>query len=359
MKINLKNYISSCFRKSFLFCVLLILCGVLLALIVGHTVLSSRELSRTYWATSVDMIDQRLNSIIGEINTFPRAAGNDMVFLSSLSSLKETDLDNLEKDFLAFLSENTAYYQLAFVDQSGKDQILAEFDGQNYTATRNVPQNLYSLEWIENMSRLGKGEVFISQIKLTTINGKDAPIIVYAAPVYTSEQDKKGLIVGSVYANYFLDDIREANRDGEIVFLIDNQGNYLAHADRAREFGHLLGSDKHFQKDYPDVAEQILSDPEKRVIMSNTQVFSMRAIYPTKGSFALFKGAEKIEENSKNSYFWILISVTDKKYLQNSTQDLMNSTIIFTLFSIAALLGIIAVGYILAFRGRSAGGGMR
>lgn len=350
---KLKNYIADCLHKSFLFCVLLTLCGALLALIVGHIVLFTRELSHKYWATSVDMIDQRLNSIIGEINTFPRAAGNDMVFLSSLSSLKETDLDNLEKDFLAFLSENTAYYRLAFIDQSGDEHIRAEFDGQNSTATRNAPQNLYSPEWIDNMGRLGPGEVFISQVKLTAINGKDTPIIVYTAPVYTSEQDKKGFIVGSVYANYFLDDIRGANRDGEIVFLIDNQGNYLAHVDRAREFGHLLNHDKRFQKDYPAVAEQILSDPEKRVITSNTQVFSMRAIYPTKGSFALFKGAEKIEENSKNSYFWILISVTDKKYLQNSIRDLINSAIIFSVLSTASLLGILAVGYILAFRRRN------
>lgn len=351
----LQKILNRFYDKRLLFCAFLILSIVLFGLIVTNSFITTRELSRVHWTASVDMIDQRLHSIIGEINTFPRTAGNDISFLSSLSSIKEAKIESLEKDFLAFLLENTAYYRLSFIDGEKQIRVIAEFDGQDYMVTHKAPKDLYNFAWIEKMDRLTAGEVFISEIKIIIVQGQDVPIINYAAPVYTDDQKKLGLIVGSVYADYFLDDIRAAQREGELVFLVDNHGNYLAHPDSQREFGNLLGHNRNFQNDYSDIAKDILNFPEKRTITSNSQVFSTRAIYPTKGSFALYKAAEKIEKNSDNAYYWMLISVTDKKYLQSNVSDLINEAVIFVSLSLGVIIGIIGIGYVFAFRGKESG----
>lgn len=348
---SIKRYLDRYSSYHFIFYSLLVLVLVLSGSIVTNTILTTRELSRIHWTTSVDMIEQRLNSIIGEINSFPRTASNDLVFLSGLSSMKDTDLNHLEKDFLAFLLENTAYYQLVYIDQSGQVQMLVEFDGQNYSATRDISKDFYNSQRIENTDRLQRGEVYISPIKVVNINGEETPIITYATPVYTDDLVKKGLIVGSVYADYFLDDIRASQREGEIVFLIDNQGNYLAHPDRSREFAYLFGQDGSFQKDYPEIASSILLNPDKRMIKSKDNIFSMRAIYPTKGSFALYRGAEKTSNNEKQNYSWIIISVTDKKNIEQQSSDLFKQNAIFLFFLFVILTATYGLVWYLVKKG--------
>lgn len=337
------------------FYILLFLCAALAVLVVGYTVLSTRELSRTYRAASVDMIDQRMNSIIYEINNFPRWAGNDMIFLSNLSHLenvietsgaeRESHVKYLQNDFLAFLRENTAYYKLAYIDERGKPVVTVVSDGKDYV----IVDNNHS-DWFQKTNSLERGEVFISKLDLNKEGDQYIPILKYGTPVFSGDGTKKGIVVSFVYADYFLDDIRAFGREGETVFLINSQGNYLAHPDRSREFAYLFGRDDSFQKDYPEAAERILSNLDKRVVETDTHIFSFRAIYPTKGSFAIFKGAEKLEKNSVEDYFWVLVSVTEKKYLQNSTRDLVSGAVLFAALSIGTLLGIVVIGYILAFR---------
>lgn len=362
---NLKNYIASCFHKSFFFRVLLILCVWLSALTVTNNIALVKEQQKTNWATSVDMIDQRMNSILYEINSFPRYAGNDMVFLSNLSHLekvietsgieRESNVKYLLNDFLAFLRENTAYYKLAYVDETGKPVATVVFDGKDYVI---VGSNHSDANWFQKTNSLDYGEVFVSQLGInreggqlenrgTAQNPKYVPILQYGAPVFADDGTKRGVVVSFVYADYFLDDIRAFGREGETVFLIDNKGNYLAHPDRTYEFAYLFGRDDSFQKDYPEAAKQVLSNPGNRILESSTDVFSFRAIYPTKGNFALFKGAEKLEKNSTEDYFWILVSVTDKKYLEKNARELIVGSGIFTVLVFAMIAGIAGTGYLL------------
>lgn len=331
-------------NRYIIFCIFIGLCLSLAGLVsLNSTVLTSKLLQSRH-ATSIDMIDERLTSLVGEINNFPRTAGNDIVFLSQLSTVKLANPINLEQDFLTFLLENTAYHYLGFIGKQSEILVLAEYDGKNYAASQKLQTNPFKPQWLEKANRLTAGEVFISPIDLAE---KDhAPIIVYATPVYDNNLVKQGIIVASVYANYFLDDIRDSQREGEVVFLIDNEGNYLAHPDTSKEYGHILGHAYNFASDYPEVSDQILANPEKRMIETSFQVFTTRTIYPTKGSFALHKGAEKLNNLESDSY-WMLVSVTDKKYLEKNARELIVSSGIFTVLVFAMIAGIAGTGYLL------------
>jgi len=65
--------------------------------------------SKNFQANSLDIIDQRMSSVLIEVNVFPRSAGNDILFLSRLSSLKniineeENHIDEL-RDFAIWLT---------------------------------------------------------------------------------------------------------------------------------------------------------------------------------------------------------------------------------------------------------------
>lgn len=317
--------------RSFLSCVLVSLCLVLTALIVANSTLSARKFESVYRATFIDMIGERLASIVGEINNFPRTAGNDILFLSQLSVTKRYDATSLEHDFLAFLTENTAYHYLGFVDKQGRVLVSTH---------PNLPNPL-KLQWLDKANALDPREVYISPIELKD----NIPIIVYATPVYDQYLAKQGIMIALVYADYFLDDIRQAQREGETVFLTDSRGNYLAHPDHAREFGHLLGHGKNFQSDYPDVAEQILINPQRRMVETDNHIFSMWAIYPTKGSFALYKG------NEDQDYSWVIVSVASKKSIEQQSFGLQKQNVIFLSVFIVILIATYSLVWYLTKKG--------
>ena len=73
-------------------------------------------------AGTINLIDQRMVSLFFEINNFPKSVGNDILFLSELSSMeqlinsndkniREQKISDVGKDFLGFLRENKVYYQ--------------------------------------------------------------------------------------------------------------------------------------------------------------------------------------------------------------------------------------------------------
>ena len=76
--------------------------------------------------------------------------------------------------------------------------------------------------------RLGKAR--------TVENPEYVPVIRYAMPVFSDNGDRKGAVVFNVYADYFLEDIRRLNKEGDTSFLIDNRGYYLAHSNKSKEF---------------------------------------------------------------------------------------------------------------------------
>lgn len=298
---------------------------------------------KTRDASTRDVVDQRINSIFLTINDFPGSASNDITFLSKLSYFKnplnQSTIKNIQQDFLEFIKQNTAYYQLRYLDKNGYEIIRVEFDGENYhIVSEDKLQDKSWRYYFDLAMSLDANQVYISPLDLNIEHeeienrgtSKDpiyVPVIRYAAPVVDRNGNKQGVLVANIYADYFLEDIRRYQRQGEEAFLIDQEGNYLAHADREKEFAFMF-TDKHdnFYNDYPKVSQEILSDINKRSFETKDSLFSVRHIYPAFGSFETYEASKKIfgEDSEKNSH-WILISVSDKKELQQASDNLKES----------------------------------
>ncbi len=336
-------------NKSCLFSVISALFLVLMVLITLESTRYFNDQSRESYAVSLDMIDQRMNSLFYEINNFPRYPGNDMLFLSHLSNIKQYNLKALENDLLAFIKENTAYAKLAYVDADGQTLAAVKFDGKEYlVASAEKQPNSKDTDWFKKIISLGPGEVFVSHLNPDQA-ADPTPIIRYGTPVYTSQGTLQGLIISCVNANYFLEDIRQSQRKGEEVYLIDNTGQYLANPDKNKEFGLIGGKQANFKSDYPAAFEKIVNVPDKRMLEIGDRVFSFRYIYPTASSFAIYKG-------SPGDYFWVMVSIVNKHDLEKQTTEASKQNFLFLAFSGATLAAVYLLIYLLVFKVKAKAG---
>jgi len=311
------------------------------------------------------MIDQRMTSLLFEMNIFPQYTGNDLLFISRLSSLRRVVLSGeaenlriLEGDFLEFLKQSAAYYQLVYIDESGNEIVGVEFDDDIYeTISREDLRDMSGTDYFIETINLNEGEVFISRLDLeegeSDGEGERAsiPIMKSAAPVFDENGVRKGIVFLSFYANYFLDDIRRFQRQGEEMFLIDKEGYYLAHPNREKEFAFISKGDENFYDDYPKVTEEVLLDFDERRFESEDSIFTFRYLYPTAGDFRIHKGSETVlGENPEERYFWVLVSVTDKSEIDSMPDKLRSDYLYFLLFSGTVILIIIVLVFLLVFK---------
>lgn len=347
-------------------CFLLIILFIFL-IVQWHGYLKENE--KNYNQNYLDMIDQRLTSLIFEINIFPGGAGGDVIFLSKLSRLKkigsildnEKEVEKLGEDFLEFIKENSAYYQLRYINEKGMEVVRVDFDGTNYEVIQKSELQDKSLRYyFKEAMKLNKGEVYISPLDLnvedgiienrgTTEDPMYVSVIRFATPVFDDEGNNRGIIIANVYADYFLNDIRRAQREREIMFLVNEEGYYLAHPNKSKEFSFMFDEKQdNFYNDYPDISEEILSNPDSRRIENENLIFSYRYLYPTVGSFEMHEGAKKVlGDNPEDRYFWILVSVSDKGEISRISDELKFDYIYFLLFSGAIILIVILSIYFL------------
>ncbi|NTU66871.1 MAG: hypothetical protein HGB08_02995 [Candidatus Moranbacteria bacterium] len=269
-------------------------------------------------ADDMFMIDQRLNPLFLEINNFPRGPGQDVVFLSRLSSLKkyvsspqpgDATRDKVLMDFETYRKQSAAYADIKYfpVDCADKGKFCVASPGEDSA------YHCAECEYFNEMSdRLGDGEVHISRMHRNYDSDRSVQLtrLHYMASVFDDGGSFQGSVVLSIDADYFLDDIRAYSKTDEAVYLIDDKGMYIANTDRSKEFATGEDGQGLFMSDYPDVSEKIVSSSGQRV--ENSQyIFSIKKIYPTVSSFEAYEGSKSAQDNSDSGY-WILVSACKK-----------------------------------------------
>lgn len=329
---------------------------------------------KNYRANSLDLIDQRIKSLLFEINNFPGSAGSDILFLSELScmfgaanfvdiELRKQTIKDIEEDFLLFLRANSAYYQLRYIDETGMEIIRADFDGSKYNViSEQMLQDKLDRYYFNETMKLNEREIFVSPLDLNIEGGEIenrgtknnpiyVPVIRYAIPLFDDKEIRKGILISNIYADYFLEDIRRAQREGEIVFLINNEGYYLAHPNKSKEFAFMFESkEDNFLNDYPEIKKEFLLDFTKRRFESNDLIFTFRYIYPTATSFEIYEGSKQIfGKNPEDKYYWILVSISDKEIINKMNYSLRNSYFFYLLFSGLIILIIFVLVFYINF----------
>jgi hypothetical protein len=258
-----------------------------------------------------DAISLRLNSLHVDLNNFPRTSVNDIAFLSEMTSTKNlfNGSTNLEEtDILEFMKQNSAYYQAILLDLQGNEILKIENINQNYTTNYSAKENFTSKDFWKEIQELYNGKVIVSDIKIEENKETKIPILTYATSVLDGEE-KMGYLILKTNAGYFLDNIRYAKREGEEVFLVRENGEYIANANSTKEFSFDKGISVY--SDYPELREKQIVENQVDFIESENYLFSFKYITISKGYFTEYSGEE--------DNLWILVSVTDKSELNIPT----------------------------------------
>lgn len=368
MKINKRE--KYLFSKTLVLTILYMILLIWVAALIVGEYSYYKKTSEFLSANAKDMVAQRINSLIFEINILPKGVGNDILFLKKLSSLNDiinlnsvnqNDLSDLKEDFLTFMDQNQFYYQLRYIDENGEEIIRVNNNEENIIIiSENELQNKQLSEYFIETSRLTNDFIYISPLDLNVEDGiienrgtKENPIYIpvlrYSTPVFNKLGERKGIVIANIYADYFLGDVRRFQREGELVVLINQDGYYLSHPNRTKEFGFMFEGKESFAKDYPGVLEEILFS-EKKVIEIGDFIFSYRYIHPTTSTFGAYTSERKLSGNSEDSPYWMLISVSDKGTIEtivkNTKEDFYSGAFFSIIFAILVFIFI----FLLAFK---------
>jgi len=164
--------------------------------------------------------------------------------------------------------------------------------------------------YFKKILSLKEDKIYISDLQKDIMSfDSDSLVLYYAAPIFDDQKKSAGVLILTVDPSYFLDDVRNFSRPGEQVFLINSSGDYLANHDINREY--VNSPNKfNFRQDFPEVANQILSNSDKRIIETENYVFAFRYIQPALSKFNIYNfGSDVLNDD----FYWILISVSDSR----------------------------------------------
>lgn len=233
---------------------------------------------------------------VAEIDAFLTGINEDVLFISKISPIQgmiraranggtdpqdDSSYDEwagrLQELFVSMMEEKTYYMQLRYLDESGNELVRVDSDGSTVTPIpEDRLQNKGDRGYFTETMALAADSVYISPVNLNQEQGKIEepfkPVIRYATPVVDSSGTKRGIVIANVFANQFLDLVAQSdNLTNEEMFLVNQEGYYLANPDPSKLWGFDLGKEETLANDYsPEIAEQILTTDEGTINFGNS-----------------------------------------------------------------------------------------
>ncbi|MGH6742942.1 MAG: HAMP domain-containing protein, partial [Bradyrhizobium sp.] len=171
--------------------------------------------------------------------------------------------ERLEVRLAAQMSLEPAYsLRLIGVADNHREIVRIDRSGPNGTV-HVVPEaelrQVGDASYFRDTINLPADQVYVSPVSLNEENGvietPHVPTMRIAKPVPVADGKPFGIVVLNVDMRPALDRARAAVRPGEKVYVVDTDGNYLVHPDRAREFAAHSGAEDGWQKDMPYFAD--------------------------------------------------------------------------------------------------------
>jgi PAS domain S-box-containing protein len=257
---------------------------VLLVLLTVAAVgaLTYRSIEASVLPGELDRVEAHARTVSAELRAYTRGARADIRAFGSAVALDgmirahvaggvdpqggRTEAqwrEGLADRFMAELVAKPSYLQFRVIGvaDGGREILRVDRSGAG-GSVRRVPdaelQRRGMRDFFTQTTALPTGEIYVSRIDLNQINGVIAephvPVMRVATPVRLSNGDVFGILVINVDLSSVFASIEGAAQSGRRVYVVDKDGNYLAHPDERREFGFLLGHPYRWQEDLPEFA---------------------------------------------------------------------------------------------------------
>ncbi|MEM8614301.1 MAG: methyl-accepting chemotaxis protein [Cyanobacteria bacterium P01_H01_bin.105] len=286
------------------FLLLVLLSATIPALAVGllGTVSASNSLSDKATLSLQGEVEEN----VSEIDAFLTGVSEDVLFMSETPPIQgmiraranggtdpqdDSSYDQwasrLQELFTGMMEEKTHYMQLRYIDESGNELVRVDSDGTTVTPiSSNQLQNKGDRDYFTQTIALASDSVYVSPVNLNQEQGQIEepfkPVIRYATPVVDSAGQNRGIVIANVFADQFLDLVAQSDEfANEEMYLINEQGYYLAHPDSSKLWGFDLGKEETLANDYsPEISEQILTG-EKGTIEFDRFILAYEKFFPS------------------------------------------------------------------------------
>lgn len=168
----------------------------------------------------------------------------------------------VEREFIALSLNRAIYYQMRYLDETGMEVVRVDTQGnKSRVISEGRLQNKAERYYFKDTMRLQGGNILVSPLDLNRERGKvevpHKPVIRYAMKVYTRSKKPAGIIITNVDAKQFLRLLGDAR-------LVLPNGFFARHPQGNRRWGGPtdLGTGYDIKKEYPELAERILSSTD-------------------------------------------------------------------------------------------------
>ncbi len=169
----------------------------------------------------------------------------------AMHNILEQKRHALEQEFLAFSRSRRIYYQIRYLDKTGREVVRIDSNGlKSWIVEKNLLQNKSGRYYFKETIRLLSKQVFVSKLDLNREQGQiefpHKPVIRYAVNVYYPNNQRAGIVIINVDATQLLKKLGD-------TILVDQNGFFLNHPDQKKRWGSPqdLKSGYTFEKEYP------------------------------------------------------------------------------------------------------------
>lgn len=287
----------------------------------------------------IDIMIERYASLPLLIHDFPPIEGIIRARKTGVDELDRSDLSQwikrLQTIFKRIAELDPVVDQIRYLDETGRElvRVNRRDEKQIELVSESNLQDKSREPYFKEVMMLGKGELYVSEMDLNREHGKIEvpykPVLRFATPVYSDAGDKKGIIIINILMQPLLDSIRRSTL-GSIV-MINQNGNFLIHKDKNKEYSAFLNDTHNFFKEHPEISENLKVGQSKVHIDHEDK------------EYRIWKKIFYHPETE--GVYWVLFSVISQKELFAALVRLQNIFIIIgiiNMFLIAFLSFIIA-----------------
>lgn len=181
--------------------------------------------------------------------------------------------ERIMTSFMEMLETREHYLEIQFVDAGaqGRELLKARQVGARIERVPNAKlQNLEDQKYFQDTLNLGPDDIYLSEPRLQRENGQIIEpyvlVLSAASPVYNGDSIS-GMIIVTMDFGGILQTAKNTISQNRIVYITDDQGNYLVHPDPAMLYGTMVGRDARLQKDQPDLIAVMHAQGQNRATL--------------------------------------------------------------------------------------------
>jgi PAS domain S-box-containing protein len=240
--------------------------------------LTSRDLEALIVPRALDRVETRVRQRAVDLEQYVRAARADILGFRSAAAIdgiirarlaggihpdgttEDEWRTRLARRFVGELESKPSYLQFRLIsaDDHGRELVRVERTGAD--SIRIVPDaqlgSRDDRDYFKETIKLPAGAVYFSSIDASgtqgTFGAPRVPVLRVATPLQAPDGSLFGIMLIIIDMRPAFERLRNATQPGTAIYVVNAQGGYLLHPDRAREFASKDGSVDRLQNDFPD-----------------------------------------------------------------------------------------------------------